>query len=63
MKLDAKAVAVLTLDGKHDAILFDERLHGFGYRLRLGAGDKLLRSGSFNTGGLGQAAGSCSGTS
>jgi integrase len=44
MRLDAKIVAALKLDGKQDAIFFDETLIGFGYRLRLGAGGKTLRS-------------------
>jgi integrase len=44
MKLDAKSVAALKLDGKNDAIFFDDDLHGFGHRLRLGANGKLRRS-------------------
>jgi integrase len=44
MKLDAKTVAALRLDGKTDAIHFDSELPGFGLRLRLGAGGKLNRS-------------------
>jgi hypothetical protein len=44
MRLDAKTVAVLTLDGKKDAIHFDDSLTGFGYRLRQGAGGKVLRT-------------------
>jgi integrase len=44
MKLDAKSVAALKLDGKNDAIFFDDDLHGFGYRIRLGANGKLRRS-------------------
>jgi integrase len=44
MKLDANTVASLKLDGKTDAIFFDGAMPGFGYRLRLGAGDKVLRS-------------------
>jgi integrase len=44
MKLDAKSVAALKLDGKTDAIFFDDDLHGFGYRIRLGANGKLRRS-------------------
>ena len=44
MKLDAKSVAALKLDGKTDAIWFDEQLAGFGYRLRLGSGGQLRRS-------------------
>jgi integrase len=44
MKLDAKTVAALELGGKADAIFFDETLPGFGYRLRLSAGGKVLRS-------------------
>jgi hypothetical protein len=44
MKLTQKAVAALQLDGKPDLIVFDSDLHGFGYRLRLGAGGKVLKS-------------------
>ena len=44
MRLDAKTVAALKLDGKTDAIFFDDDLPGFGHRLRLGAGGKLRRS-------------------
>src|SRR5262249_50908706 len=44
MRLDAKSVAALTLDGKSDVIHFDDALAGFGFRLRRGAGGKLLRS-------------------
>jgi integrase len=44
MRLDAKTVACLDLGGKSDAIYFDDQLVGFGFRLRQGAGGKLLRS-------------------
>jgi integrase len=44
VKLTAKGVAALKLDGRKDAIFFDEDMPGFGYRLRLGSGDKTLRS-------------------
>src|SRR5262245_29413712 len=44
MRLDAKTVAALQLDGKTDAIFFDDAMPGFGFRLRLGSGGKLLRS-------------------
>src|SRR5262245_21073330 len=45
MKLTAKTVNALTLPpGKGDVIFFDEAMPGFGYRLRLGAGGKVLRS-------------------
>jgi len=44
MRLDAKSVAALTLERKSDVIHFDEALSGFGFRLRRGAGGKLLRS-------------------
>ena len=44
MKLDAKTVTGLKLDGKSDAIHFDDTMPGFGLRLRQGAGGKLLRS-------------------
>ena len=43
MKLTQKAVAALKLDGKTDAIYFDDDLPGFGYRLRK-SGDKVNRS-------------------
>jgi integrase len=44
VKLDAKTVAGLRLDGKTDAIFFDSTLPGFGYRLRLGADGKVKRT-------------------
>src|SRR6478735_469177 len=44
MKLTAKTVAALKLDGKDDVIVFDDSMPGFGFRLRLGAGGKVLRS-------------------
>jgi integrase len=45
MKLTQKAVATLALPaGKADVIFFDDEISGFGYRLRLGAGGKILRS-------------------
>jgi integrase len=45
MKLTAKATAALTLPaGKTDVIYFDNTLTGFGFRLRLGAGGKVLKS-------------------
>jgi Arm DNA-binding domain len=44
MKLTAKAVAALKLDGKTDLIMFDDAMPGFGFRLRVGAGGKVLRS-------------------
>jgi integrase len=44
MRLDAKSIAGLTLGGKTDAIFFDDQMPGFGFRLRRGAGGKLLRS-------------------
>ena len=44
MKLDAKSVGALKLDGKKDAIAFDDNMPGFGYRLRQGGGGKVLRS-------------------
>ena len=45
MKLTARTVAALRLPaGKTDAIYFDDALPRFGYRLRKGAGDKVLRS-------------------
>ena len=44
MKLTAASVAALKLDGKRDAIFFDDAMPGFGYRLRLGSGGKVLRS-------------------
>lgn len=45
MKLSAKTVAAASLPrGKADVIHFDDDLPGFGYRLRAGAGGKVLRS-------------------
>ena len=44
MNLTDKTVAVLALDGKKAAIHFDDSLTGFGYRMRQGAGGKVLRS-------------------
>jgi integrase len=45
MKLASKAVAALSLPaGKTDVIHFDDTMPGFGYRVRLGAGGKVLRS-------------------
>ena len=44
MKLDAKTVAALRLDGKTDAIFFDSEMPGFGHRLRLGTDGKINRS-------------------
>jgi integrase len=44
MKLDAKTVVALRLDGKKDAIFFDDTLVGFGLRLRLSTSGKVLRS-------------------
>jgi integrase len=44
MKLDSKTVDALRLDGKTDAIFFDDTLTGFGFRLRAGANGKVLRS-------------------
>src|SRR5262249_41532305 len=45
MRLDAKSVAALKLGGKQDAIVFDEAMPGFGYRLRRSRdGKRLLRS-------------------
>jgi integrase len=45
MKLTAKSVAALALPAsKRDVIHFDDTMPGFGYRLRLGAGGKVLRS-------------------
>jgi hypothetical protein len=45
LRLTAKAVAGLVMPaGKTDVIFFDDAMPGFGYRLRLGAGGKVLRS-------------------
>jgi integrase len=45
MDLTAKTIAGLTLpEGKSDFIIWDDRLPGFGYRLRAGAGGKTLAS-------------------
>jgi integrase len=44
LKLTSKTVAALKLDGKRDVIVFDDHLTGFGYRLRVAASGKVLRS-------------------
>jgi integrase len=45
MRLTAKAVGALTLPvGKTDMIVFDGEVRGFGFRLRAGAGGKVLKS-------------------
>ena len=45
MKLTARTVASLQLPaGKTDVIVFDDALPGFGFRQRIGAGSKILRS-------------------
>jgi Arm DNA-binding domain len=45
MRLTAKSVAALTMPpGKSDVIYFDDELPGFDFRLRAGAGGKLLKS-------------------
>jgi integrase len=45
MRLTAKTVGALTLPvGKTDMIVFDGEVRGLGYRLRLGANGKLLKS-------------------
>jgi integrase len=44
MKLTQKTVAALALDGKTDAIFFDDEVPGFGIRLRLAAGGKVARN-------------------
>jgi len=44
MQLTAKNVAALDLAGKADIIHFDDTMAGFGYRLRTGAGGRVLRS-------------------
>ena len=44
MKLNNQTVAGLDLGDKADAIHFDEDMAGFGYRLRRGAGGKVLKS-------------------
>jgi hypothetical protein len=45
MRLDAKTTAALALPAsKVDVIHFDSALPGFGYRLRQGAGGRVLRS-------------------
>jgi integrase len=44
MRLDARSVAALNLDGKTDAIFFDDDLPGFGFRLRLSAGGRIRKS-------------------
>jgi integrase len=44
MNLTADTVAALTLGDKKDVIYFDDELTGFGFRLRLGAGGRVLKS-------------------
>jgi hypothetical protein len=45
MRLDTKTVAGFVLPaGRTDVIVFDDALSGFGYRLRRGAGGKVMRS-------------------
>jgi integrase len=45
MKLDAKTVSVLVMPpGKTDHITWDAELRGFGYRMRVGADGKVLRT-------------------
>jgi integrase len=44
VKLDAKSVVGVQLEGKADRIVFDDAMPGFGYRLRRGTGGKVLRS-------------------
>ena len=44
MKLTTATVAALKLDRKTDLIVFDDDLPGFGFRLRLSAGGKVLKS-------------------
>jgi integrase len=44
LRLDAKTIALLKLDGKSDAIYFDDDMPGFGFRIRRSAGDRLRRS-------------------
>jgi integrase len=45
MRIAAKSIAALTLPpGKSDVIHFDDDLPGFGYRLRRGSGDKVIKS-------------------
>lgn len=44
MKLDSRTIATLKLGDKADAIFWDDAMPRFGYRLRRGAGGKLLRS-------------------
>jgi integrase len=44
VNLTATSIAALKLDGKTDAIWFDDALPGFGYRLREGTGGQVRRS-------------------
>jgi integrase len=44
MKLTKNTVGALGLDGKTDAIFFDDEVPGFGIRLRLAAGGKVARN-------------------
>jgi integrase len=44
MRLDNRTVAALDLGNKNDVIHFDSEMTGFGYRLRRGAGGKVLKT-------------------
>ena len=45
MKLTAKTISALALpDGKNDHVVWDEEIPGFGHRMRIGAGGKMLKS-------------------
>jgi integrase len=44
MKLTKNSITALGLDGKSDAIFFDDEVPGFGIRLRLAAGGKVARN-------------------
>jgi integrase len=44
MRLTAATVAALDLGSKRDMIVFDDSMPGFGYRVRLGAGGRVLKS-------------------
>jgi hypothetical protein len=43
VKLDSNAIAMISLAGKRDLIVFDEDMPGFGLRLRA-SGDRVRRS-------------------
>ena len=60
MRLDAKSIAALKLDGKNDVIVFDDSMPGFGYRLRRSAAARCCAPGSCSTSAPAPPAACCS---